>query len=89
MHAALTMYISRGDPLSVSPLLKHHPPPHCAHIHCLVSTSIQQASENVSECHFSYIEKFIDTPLLHMYFHVRHHFMRQPLCCHLSHGNNM
>ena len=23
----------------------HHPAPHCAHIHCLVSTNIQQANE--------------------------------------------
>ena len=31
----------------------HHPPPHCAHIHCLVSINVQQALMNVSECNFS------------------------------------
>jgi len=30
----------------------HHTPPHCAHIHCLVSISIQQALMNASECIF-------------------------------------
>ena len=29
------------------------------------------------------------TPLLHIYFHVRHHCVRVPLRCHLSHSNNM
>lgn len=30
----------------------HHPPPHCAHIHCLVSVKLQQRLMNVSGCHF-------------------------------------
>ena len=30
----------------------HHPLPHCAHIHCLVSINIQQASTKVNEFHF-------------------------------------
>ena len=30
----------------------YHPPPHCAHIHCLVFTDIQQASMNANGCHF-------------------------------------
>jgi len=29
-----------------------HSPPHCAPIHCLLSTAIQQALMNVSGCHF-------------------------------------
>ena len=32
--------------------LSHHIPPHCAHIHCLVSINVQQASVNVSGYHF-------------------------------------
>jgi len=36
-----------------------------------------------------HMEEFSDTPLLHTYFHVRHHSVRVLLCCHLSHGNNM
>ena len=38
---------------------------------------------------FSHKEELSDTLLLHTHFHVRHHFVRLPLCCHLSHGNNM
>ena len=30
-----------------------------------------------------------NSPLLLTYFHVRYHFVRLLLCCHLSHGNNM
>ena len=29
-----------------------HPPPHCAHIHSLISTNIQRGSVHVSGCHF-------------------------------------
>ena len=28
----------------------HHPPPHCAHIRCLVSINIQQVSVSVNRC---------------------------------------
>jgi len=35
------------------------------------------------------LEKFSDTPLLHMHFHVRYHLSRLLLCCHLSHSNKM
>jgi len=65
------------------------PPPHCAHIHCLVSINVQQASTNVSGCNFFCMEEFSDVPLLYTHFHVRHPSIRLPLCCHLSHGNNM
>jgi len=49
----------------------HQPPPHCAHIHCLVFTVIQQASINVSGCHFFCMEEYCSTPLLHVHIHVR------------------
>ena len=42
----------------------HHPPPHCAHIHCLVTINIQQASMNVSEYHFFCMKEFS----LHLHF---------------------
>ena len=74
--------ISGGDPLSLSPLLK-------LTTHCLVSINVQQVSVNVSGCLLFFMEKFSCTPLLHMLFHVRHHFVRHPLFCHLSHGNKM
>ena len=35
------------------------------------------------------MEEFSDTPLLHTRFPVRRYFVRLPLCCHLSHSNNM
>ncbi len=66
----------------------HHPPPQCVLIHCWVSINNQQASMNVSVYHFFHTEEFSDTPLLHLHFHVRCHFVRLPLCCHLSHGND-
>ena len=67
----------------------HHPLPHCAHIHCWVSINIQQALMNISVCHFFCTEEFNVTPLLHTHFHVRCHFIRLPLCCHLSYSNKM
>jgi len=67
----------------------HHPLPHCANIHCLVSVNIQQASMNVIGCNFFCMEEFNYTPLLHTHFHIRRHFVRLPLCCHLSQGNKI
>ena len=66
-----------------------YPSSHCAHIHSLVSINVQQVSINVSVCHCFCMEKFSDTPMLHTHFYIRHHFVRLPLCCHLSHGNTM
>ena len=37
-----------------------HPLPRCAHIHCLVSINVEQASVNVSGCHFFHMEEFIE-----------------------------
>jgi len=49
----ITTWTSLGDPLLQSPLQqKHHSPPHCAHIHCLVSMNIQKASAKIKRCHF-------------------------------------
>jgi len=67
----------------------HHPVLHCAHILCLVSINIQQVSTNVSGCHVFHTGEFSSTPLFHMHFHVRPPCVRLPLCCHLSHCNNM
>ena len=36
---------------------------------------------------FFLMEEFNYTPSLRTHFHVRRHFVRLPLCCHLSHGN--
>ena len=44
--------------VSVTTAEAHHPPPHCIHIHCLVSRNVQQALMNVSEGHFFYMEEF-------------------------------
>ena len=48
-----------------------------------------QALMNVSRGHFFCMEEFSSTALLHPHFHVRRHSVRVPLCCHLSHSNNM
>ena len=60
-----------------------HPLSHCANIH------VWQASLNVIGCNFLRMEEFNYTPLLHTHFHVRRHFVRLPLYCHLSHGNKI
>ena len=47
--------------------------------------SLPECSASVSGCqwvHFFCMEEFNETPLLHMHFHVRCHFVRLPLCCH-------
>ena len=83
LHAVLI------KPCTVTTTEMHHPLPHYVHIHCLVSINIQQASVNVSGCHFFHIEKVSSIPLLYMHFHARHHCVRLPLSCHLSHDNKM
>jgi hypothetical protein len=66
-----------------------HPLPHCANIHCLFSVNVQQALMNVIGCNFFHVEELSYTPLLDMCFHVRHHFVRLLVCCHLLHGNKI
>ena len=75
--------------MSLSPLLKHTIHPSLLSHPLLISINIQQMSMNVNECNFFHREEFSDTSLLHRHFHVRCHFVRLPLCCHLSCGNNM
>ena len=58
-----------------------------AHIHHLVSISVQQAAMNVSGGNYFCVEECSDTLLLHTCSPLRHHFVRLPLCCHLSHSN--
>ena len=71
--------------------LKKHITLHLAVLTCTVWSplNVQQASMNVSGCHFFCMEEFSSTPLLHKHFYVRHHFVRLPLCCHLSHSNKI
>ena len=65
----------------------YHPLPHCAHIHWLASINVQQASVNVSACHFFCTEEFSDIPLFQTRFHINLHFVRLLLCYCLSHNN--
>jgi len=44
---------------------------------------------NVIGFNFFHMEGFNYTPLLHMHFHVRRHFVRLPLLCHLKHSNKI
>ena len=67
----------------------HHLPPHYAHICCLISITVQQILMNANGCNCFCMEEFRSTPLFHTHFSVRCHSVRLPLCCHLSHGNNM
>ena len=71
--------------VTVATAERNHPLAHCTYIHCLVSINLKQASVIVNGCHFFHMEKFSDTPLLHL--HVCS--VRLPLCCHLLHGNNV
>lgn len=75
--------------VSIAAAKTHHPPPDCAHIHCLVSVNIQQALVNISSCHFFRMEVFNSTPLLHICFYVRCPSVRLLLCCYLLHGSKM
>ena len=89
------MCISRSDPLLAYSCSDgviaemHQSLPPCTNIHCLVTINVQQVLMNVNGCHFFHTEEFNDTLFLHAHSHVRHHFVRLPLCCHLSHSNNM
>ena len=47
----------------------HHPLPHSAHIHWLVSINVHQVLMNASGCNFFHLEEFIDTPLLYPHFY--------------------
>ena len=62
------------------------------HLHVLRSTvGLHRHSSSISECQwmpFFCMEEFSDTLLLYTHFHVTCHFVRLPLCCHLSHSNN-
>ena len=66
--------------ITVSTAATLHPLHHCAHIHCLVSISVQQASVSVNGYHFFSMEEFDSTPLPPPHFHI---------ICHLSHSNKM
>ena len=74
--------------IAVTTAETHYPPPHCAHIHWLVSINAQQAL-NFSGCYFVHMKKFNVTPLFHMHFHDSHHSVRLSLFCYLLHSNKM
>ena len=89
LYATLVKICTQGcDPLSLSPLL-HHPLPHCAHSHCLVSINFQQTSVDVNGYHFFHMEEFSDPHFLHTHFHISYYFVRLLLCFHWSYSNNM
>ena len=57
--------------IAVTTAEMHHPPPHCVHIHRLVSINVQQTSVNVSGCNIFHMEGFNSTPLVYIHLHVR------------------
>ena len=90
LHAMfVTTCASRGDPLSLSPLLKctthsslcSHPP-FGLHKHSPTINERQRVQL------YSCMEEFNDTSFLHLHFHVRCHSVRLPLFCYLSCSNN-
>ena len=42
----------RQSTVAVTTAEMHHPPTHCAYIHCLVSINVQQLFRNANKCHF-------------------------------------
>jgi len=82
--ALVNIYTSGGSPLS--PLLKCTTTVLTSTVWCLHKHS---ASMNVNGCNFLHMEEFSYTALRHTRFHVWHCFVRLPLCCHLSHHNEM
>jgi len=48
--------------------------------------SLQKYSASVSGWYFYHMEESSYASLFHTHFHVRCHFVRLPLCCHLTHG---
>jgi len=68
---------------TVASVETQHPLPRCAHMHCLGPINVRQVVMNVSGFIFFSVKDFSGTPLLHVRFHVRHHFVRLSLCCHL------
>ena len=95
LHATVvTVCISRGS--TVSQLLPWPccwNTPHTASLCWRLLVSLHKHSASPNECQwvhfFFYMGKFNDRALLHTHFLVRHHSVRLPLCCHLSHGNKM
>ena len=85
--AIITICTSRDDPLSLMPLLKRST--HCLTV--LTSTvGVCKPSSSVNRHHyFSTWRNSVSPLLLHTHFHVRHHYVRLPLCCRQSHSNKM
>jgi len=52
-HTCKNLHQWRWSIAAVTTAETHHPSPHCAHSHCLVSINTQQAMMNISGCHFS------------------------------------
>ena len=51
----------RWSTATVTMAKTHHPPPHCTHIHCLVSINVQHVLMNFNGCHFFCMEEFNDS----------------------------
>ena len=59
LPACKNLHEQRSSTVSLITAETHHPlPPHCAHIHCLVSINVQQVSECVTGCNLFCKEEF-------------------------------
>ena len=85
-HTHENLHQQRWPAVSVATAETQHSPPHWACVHCYVSIKVQQVLMNVSGCHFLCMEEF---SYVHMYFHVRCHFVRLPLLLSVSWQQNL
>jgi len=46
--------------IAVTTAETNHPPPHCAHVHCLFFINVEQALMDVSGCNFFHLEEYND-----------------------------
>jgi len=61
LHAMLLKFVPAEVTTVTVGAEMDHPPPHSAHIQCLVSINIQQVSIHVSGCHFFHMEELNET----------------------------
>jgi len=76
LHAAQKPAAVKEITVTVAAAETHHPPPHCAHIHCLLFRKVQQVLVNVNGGHLFRMKELNATPLLHPHFHVRNLLVR-------------
>ena len=89
-HTRNHLYQWKWPTVSIATAEMHHSEPHRAPIPCLVSRNIHQVSVHAMHAIFSMWKNSVTQEfMLQTHFQVGHHFVRVPLCCHLSQSNKM